>query len=459
MYESEMSVASSSICIGCGICAALCPQGNLEMAWSQFGEYGAEEVKPCTTDCGLCLKVCPFSGEGDDEDTIGNNLYSNVPDIHHRAETGYYLSTYVGHSEEHRSIGASGGAVTWLLEELLSKNVVDHVICVTSTGDPDKLFEFTIFSTLEDVRNGAGSAYYPVEMSEVIKHVMEIPGRYAITGLPCFIKAVRLAQNKNAKLRDRIVVTVGLVCGQMKSKHFTDYIAALVGVRDKVTEVRYRGKSRDRPATDYHYIFTTADGEELNIHWSEGIAEAWTNRWFTPRACNYCDDILAECADVTCMDAWLPEYSADWLGTSLVLVRSPLVQEVIEQRYRIDIKPISVERVVQSQAGVVAIKREHLAHRLYLDQHENKKSPRKRVTPMRSKNSFLRLEVAMKEQMRIMSRDLWAAGLTEPEGFRESMNPQLKRLARRRRLSYAITFPLKTLRFIRGVYGGNDDSE
>lgn len=33
-----------------------------------------------------------------------------------------------------------------------------------------------------------------------------------------------------------------------------------------------------------------------------------------PRACNYCDDVFAECADVTCMDAWLPEYSQDHRG-------------------------------------------------------------------------------------------------------------------------------------------------
>lgn len=457
MNSSIMTgVVKEGLCTGCGTCAALCPQGNLEMAWNRFGEYAASEVKPCTIDCGLCLKVCPFSGEGDDEDAIGKQLYSEVPGIHRRTETGYFLSSYVGHSKKHRLTSASGGAATWLLETLLSNSIVDHVICVTPTGDPDMLFSFTILSTLEEVRNGAGSAYYPVEMSEVIRHVMEVPGRYAITGLPCFIKSVRSAQNKNAKLRERIVVTVGLVCGQMKSKHFTDYIATLAGVRDKVIKVRHRGKSRARPATDFHYDFITADGREHRVHWSDGIAEAWTNRWFTPEACNYCDDIFAECADVTCMDAWLPEYSADWRGTSLVLVRSPLVQEVIEQGHGIDLEPISIERVVQSQAGVVAIKREHLAHRLYLDERNGKKVPRKRVLPTRSKNPFLRQEVALKEQMRIMSRDIWSASLMDAEKFRDGMKPYLKRLATRRRLSYAIAFPVKAFKFIRWKCGGSD---
>jgi len=53
-----------------------------------------------------------------------------------------------------------------------------------------------------------------------------------------------------------------------------------------VTGVRYRGKSPDQPAINYHYTFTTADGEERRIFWNEGISEAWTNRWFTPGACS-----------------------------------------------------------------------------------------------------------------------------------------------------------------------------
>jgi len=116
------------------------------------------------------------------------------------------------------------------------------------------------------------------------------------------------------------------------------------------------------------------------IFWNEGNAEAWTNRWFTPEACNYCDDVFAECADVTCMDAWLPEYSRDSRGTNLVLVRSPAVREVLERGQGISLDPIPLDRVVQSQAGVVAVKREHLAYRLYLDRQE---VPEKRVAPAR----------------------------------------------------------------------------
>lgn len=447
------TVVQNSICCGCGLCAAFCPQGVLAMQWNRYGEYNPVAVSPCTTECGLCLKVCPFSDTGENEDTIGERIYGAVPGIQHRAETGYYLASYVGYSEKHRPTSASGGMATWLLEALLAEGIVDHVICIAPTGDPDKLFAFQVFDTPEDVRTGAGSAYYPVELSGIIRQVLEVPGRYAVTGLPCFIKALRLAQQRNKKLRERIVVTVGLVCGQLKSRHFTDYIAAVAGVQGEVTGVRYRGKSPDHPASNYHYTFMAADGGERRIFWNEGIAEAWTNRWFTPGACNYCDDVFAECADVTCMDAWLPEYSRDSRGTSLLLVRSPAVREVLERRQGVRLNPIPVERVVQSQSGVVAVKRQHLAYRLYLDREG---VPEKRVAPARPKNPLLWQEVVLKERMRVASRDRWGAGEQDAEHLREAMGPDLRRLGAERQISKIITFPVRTLWYIRRKIGGNN---
>jgi len=387
------TVVQNSLCIGCGLCAALCPQDVLTMQWNRYGEYNPVAVSPCITECGLCLKVCPFADSGENEDTIAERLYGAVPGIQHRSETGYYLTSYVGYSEKHRPTSASGGMATWLLEALLAERIVDHVICVAPTGDPEKLFAFQVFDTAEDVRTGAGSAYYPVEMSEVIRQVLEVPGRYAVTGLPCFIKAIRLAQLRNKKLRERVVITVGLVCGQLKSKHFTDYIAALAGVQGDVTGVRYRGKSPDMPASNYHYAFTTEDGgEECRIFRNQGIDEAWGNRWFTPEACNYCDDVFAECADVTCMDAWLPEVSSDPRGTSLLIIRSNGILDLIKENCtfsKTSVNPIDISRVIRSQRGVIASKRDHLAYRLYLDELLRINSPQKRV---RSSNNLNILE-------------------------------------------------------------------
>jgi len=439
----------SSLCIGCGLCAALCPQRSLKMVWNMHGEYNPIESTLCTLECGLCLRVCPFAEHEKNEDTIGKELYCGIPGIKHLSETGYYLASYVGYSEKNRSSSASGGVATWLLERMLKDDVVDYVICVAPTGNPERLFSFKIFDTPEGVRSGAGSAYYPVEMSGVIKQVIETPGRYAITGLPCFIKAIRLAQQRNIKLRTRVVITIGLVCGQLKSKHFTDYIADIAGAQGKVTGVRYRGKSQDHPTSNYCYAFKTESGDERKIFWKDGIAEAWTNRWFTPNACNYCDDVFAECADVAFMDAWLPEYSNDRNGTSLVLVRSPLAKEVIERGIGAYLDSIPVKRVVQSQKGVIAVKRRHMSYRLYLDQSARQKAPKKRMAPDRPMNPLLRQEVVLKDRMSTMSRDAWTAGMNRGERLRNVMQPNIRRLRAIKKIAEIISFPMKALRFIR----------
>jgi len=450
-YPVITEIVEADLCIGCGLCAGVCPSGALKMRWNRYGEYNPFPQSPCLTECGLCQKVCPFADTGEDEGTIGHHLYGEIPGISHCPEAGYYLTTSAGYSGEHRERSSSGGMATWLLEELLSRGIVDHAVCVAPTGDPKQLFAFTICDSPEMVRTGAGSAYYPVELSAVIGRILEVPGRYAITGLPCFIKAVRLAQLRNRRLRERIVVCVGLTCGQLKSRHFTDYIAALAGVQGELVTVRYRGKSPDRPAHDYHYLFRDREGHEARVFSSEGIAEAWVNRWFTPNACNYCDDIFAECADVTCMDAWLPEYFRDYRGTNLVMVRSPIITDLIAggvAKGEIQADPVPVQDLIRSQAGVVDLKRRHLASRLYLDQQKGLRVPKKRVSPKKPVDPLLRWEILLKESMRLRSRDLWILGSLDLEQFRGRMRSRMAGVATVRFVSMVVRYMGRKIRMM-----------
>ena len=396
------------LCIGCGLCAALCPQGVLAMQWNRYGEYNPVEVSPCTTACGLCLKVCPFADSEENEDTIGERLYGSVPGIQHRSETGYYLASYVGYSENHRPSSASGGMATWLLEALLREGIVDHIICVTPTGDPERLFAFQVFDTPEEVRTGAGSAYYPVEMSGVIQRVVEVPGRYAITGLPCFIKAIRLAQQKNRVLRERIQVVVGLTCGQLKSKHYAAYLVALAGLEDMPTKAFFRGKDPKQPAGNYYFSCVDKEETERRIFLNNGVSEVWENRWFTLNACNYCDDVFAECADATFMDAWLPKYSHDTHGTSLLIIRSRNVWELVEQgrSYRtLSLDNIGITHIIQSQKSVTQSKSRDLAYRLYKWGKLQVNLPRKRVQPNDSLDPLSRWELNIINTMQKRSKE------------------------------------------------------
>lgn len=406
-------IVRNNLCIGCGVCAGICPQQSLIMDFNIYGEYNPLWKQQCSLDCGLCMGVCPFSDEQVNETDFGHELFGSIDGIKFSEETGYYLNSFVGHSPAFRETSASGGIATWLLTTLLENDIVDYVICVATNNDPERLFSFQIFEDAKLIIQSSGSAYYPVELSDIIKIILDQPGRYVITGLPCFIKAIRFAASGNKKLSDRITFTVGLVCGQTKSKHYTAYLSELAKAGGALKKVKYRGKSTDKPASNFYFHCINHEGIEGKLFWKTEVSEAWINRWFTPNACNFCDDIFAELADITLMDAWLPEYIQDSEGTNLVIVRSQYIYDILVKNHeekKLEISTIPINKVVQSQAGVVDIKRAQLSYRLYLAKKDSSKVPFSRIKS-NNKIGFLKIwDIRTKNEMQLLSKDLFLLG-------------------------------------------------
>lgn len=414
-------IVPNDLCIGCGLCAGVCPANVLAMRVNDFGAYiPVEEKEGCLPKCDLCLHACPFADQEDDEDTLAQSAFAQAPEIRHAPELGYYLDAYMGYSQVdgHRENGASGGLATWFLETLLTRGIVDKVVCVTpNSGDPQKLFRFAVLDSVEAVRNASRSCYYPVEMSEVIRKILSQEGRYAITGLPCFLKGLRLAMRKDGRLRRRIVSLVGLVCGQAKTRFFAEYLCASCGGNpDNLVEVQFRLKNSGRLVNDYAHQFTWLDGEHrisCKMFWLESVHDVWVHDYFKPNACNFCDDVFAETADVVFMDAWLPQYAQEWRGTTIVLVRTPAVIELFknaQQNHKLALEQVDIDQVIQGQSAGIVNKRDHLAHRLYCaTQRKVSYIPRKRVSPKRLSSFFDRWLLGCRERMRVMSLQKYAA--------------------------------------------------
>ena len=117
------------------------------------------------------------------------------------------------------------------------------------------------------------------------------------------------------------------------------------------------------------------------------MKEAWCNRYFTLNACNFCDDIFAELADASFMDAWLPQFSKDYRGTSIMIARNKRLKDLIESGGRnlnLEVNEIDVKSVVSSQRGSLKIKREYIAKRLDWAQRTKKLFINKRVMPKKT---------------------------------------------------------------------------
>lgn len=454
-------VVENDLCIGCGMCAAVCPKANLTVALDRTGQYRpSAQADTCPRGCRVCLSVCPFSPSQEDEDTLGREEFGTVAGMKHTPETGYYLDAVVGYPtrDGHRERGASGGATSWLLETLLRENRIDYAICVAPTDDPERRFQFNVCHTAEEIRAGAGSCYHPVEMSGVIQHILAHEGRCALVALPCFGKAIRLAMKQRPALRDRIKFVLGLTCGQTKSAFFAEYVCALGGgAPGALKKMRFRVKAPGRPASDFgmHFVCddTCTGATEGTVHWTEGIGRIWGQRYFTPRACDFCDDVFAELADACFMDAWLPGYTRDWRGHSIILLRQAELQEMVRAAAAngsATFQSLPIAAVTASQRSVLRSKRGEIRQRIVLAGREGRLVPTKRLSKCNVKLSLVRKRLVhlQSEASRKSCRE-WVDAGKDLAKFVERMAPLQRRLQRVQRLWKLWRAPGAVLRRLR----------
>lgn len=362
--NTAMIIQKSKICSGCGVCAGICPTHCLTMLDNEKGEYRPALISDKCANCGQCLRACPFLRENSNSDAIASKLFSKQPTIQYKNECGYYVRSYVGFSKEHRRYSASGGLTTYFLEQLLRQGLVNYIVCVQGSNDYKRLFNFKIVSTVDDLRSGSRSCYYPVEMSDIIRKIKKTPGIYAVTGLPCFIRGLRNACLVDNALRKKIKFMVGLVCAHLPSKNMVEFIANANDVKlEQVKKVQFRVKQNNGDSSTSIQLHIS-DGrvitEMYNDH-NSFFGVAFLNKAFTQKSCELCDDTFAECADIVFMDAWLPQYShiADIEGLSLAIARNDNVVPVIETLIGKTITYIDIDQVVFSQEkGVIKYKRD-----------------------------------------------------------------------------------------------------
>ncbi|PSR56983.1 coenzyme F420 hydrogenase [Adhaeribacter arboris] len=384
---SPKDIVHSGLCIGCGSCVA---QANKPDAQMNFDDYG--QLKPQGSPAWFNQKslsftqTCPFSPGARNEDYLANNLYPSAPQ--QDVAIGRFQTAYVGHvgEEDFRLQGSSGGMVTWVATELLRKGLIDGVAHVIATEDPQtegRYFKYRIARTEAEVRAGAKSRYYPIELSAILKTIREVPGHYAVVGIPCFIKAVQLLRREDPVIRERIRFTLGLFCGHMKSARFVESFAWQMQVpTNQIEKVEYRLKDPNRPANWYNAQLTLRDGQVVNRDWWHLADGDWGAGFYMNSACNFCDDVVAETADIAFGDAWVEPYSSDGKGTNVVVVRSPLMQNLVEnaiQEGRLQLETVDAAFVHQTQAAGFRQRREGLAYRLTWNRPGVQ--PRKRVSP------------------------------------------------------------------------------
>lgn len=438
-------VVNNNLCIGCGICVSHCSSQALEMHWNEAGFLVASAVHEC--DCkGGCLAVCPFNPfpapEVKTEDELAELFLPTATE--HFQKIGKYTGIYAGYSSEYRLSSSSGGLGTYICTELLEKKIVDHVFSIREASIPGTYYEYAVSSTKGEILSASKTRYFPVTLATVFKEINKLEGTIAIVGVGCFIKAIRLAQHSEPKLKEKIPFLIGIICGGVKSSFFTEYLASKMDIAAaQIQKPQFRKKDIQSTANDYSFACSENNSAERSIK-MKTVGDMWGTGLFKANACDFCDDVTTELADISLGDAWLHPFYEDGKGTNVVVTRSSAAEKLIAEGIEsggLIVDFLALENFLASQQGSFNHRHTGMPARIEIAKKNNQLVPPKRYE---NGNIGWDFRWVQKQRMKVRAESLkvWQETPVE-KTFDAAMAKPLERLQfytkiyhKRRRLKY-----------------------
>jgi coenzyme F420 hydrogenase subunit beta len=234
-------VYDEGLCMQCGTCEGVCPSGAVRLTWDlRVGYRLSVEAQTCT-DCGRCHEACPGPGIDFTPGAWWRERNEGAP---YEDFLGPRRELWFGWAADEtvRHEGASGGVATALMRAALETGVVDAVVAVRMSAANPLEAEGVICRSPAEVAACRGSKYNAVAVNVALRRILEEPGRYALVGLPCHIQGLRLAQRRSRRLRERVVLTLGIFCGLTGEPRATALAARQAGLDPaELSLVSYRG--------------------------------------------------------------------------------------------------------------------------------------------------------------------------------------------------------------------------
>lgn len=430
------AVISQDLCVGCGACLYSSSKNDLNMKWNQEGFLvpSSDNVETISEES---LKVCPFNPFPDEkvrtENEIANLFLKDAPNRH--PKVGHYINTYVGFSNEYRLTSSSGGMATYLVGEILKNNIADAVITVNE--GKNTFYEYSVIRSTHELIASSKTKYYPVTLATVIEQLKKSDERFAVVGIACFIKSIRLLQYYHPELKDKITFLIGIICGGIKSRFFTEYLVGKSGVKSGLFyHPQFRIKDYQSGALDYSFGCEDNKGELHTIKMRK-VGDMWGSGMFKNNACDFCDDVTTELADISLGDAWMSPYNQDGKGTNVIITRSEIADELIKigiDRKELTVEPLAFNAFLLSQQGSFNHRQIALGYRIRLATKRGMTIP-----PKRNSQSNITLDVKLVQKQRMIVRKLslveWQK-LKDSDSFDKAMYRPRQRLQRKTRFNH-----------------------
>jgi len=354
-------ITDRELCTGCGTCFSLCPNNAIEMKINeQKGVYFPKIDENKCNSCGICCKVCP--GYEFSYDSLNYEMFGQKPE---NMLIGNFLDCYTGFSksESIRFNSSSGGLITQILIFALEKGIINGALVTKMNKEKPLEPEPFIARTKEEIIEAAQSKYCPVPANVALKQIINSKPneKFAVVGLPCHINGIRKAQQINKKLKNNIVFCLGILCNHTPNFLATNLFLQRYNVKkEDVIKIHYRGNGW--PGLMHVETIKSTLKIPLGKYW-------WFigSHFFYPKSCLTCSDGFCELSDASFGDAWLPEFSNDNKGTSIIVTRTEKMSQLLyDMKSELEFKKIDSTRITKSQAGMLYFKKKCLKARVKL---------------------------------------------------------------------------------------------
>ncbi|MFV0264608.1 MAG: Coenzyme F420 hydrogenase/dehydrogenase, beta subunit C-terminal domain [Kluyvera sp.] len=399
-------IIDNQLCTGCGVCISEDLSKKSSMTWNSNGFLEPKISQESTLD--LMQRVCPFNLNRTsiiDEDDLAKLSFENA--TKQDKDIGLYRQLYVGYSTEYRESSSSGGLATYVFEQLLINKYVEHLFIVREING---VYAYQIFDDHEKIKDISKTRYYPVTLENLFECLYRIEGRVAVSGVACFIKAIRLKQHFHPALKEKIPFLVGIICGGLKSRYYTDYLSQSAGCKNEYSNAEYRVKKKNGIALDYQFSCIGKDSRRIHVIDMQKMGDMWGTGLFKSNACDFCDDVTTELADISLGDAWIKPYNLESAGNSVIVCRSELAQKIIEDGINsgnLKLETLDLELFKSSQQGSFNHRHKGLLVRIKKAERENKKYPIKRSRFLTETTILTKLMQKQRLVTREKSLEIW----------------------------------------------------
>jgi len=365
-------IVKSDLCLGCGLCTLNPNTGEeiVEMRYSKSKGMDVPKVSNTnSSNAKIGFESCPAKGY--DIKSLAEDY--KFEEKYHE-DLGYYDNCLAITSNVEKVLknASSSGVMTTILNHLVESKRVDKVI-VTKFDYTEKGPRAKPFTTdsLSEMLEAQGSKYCPVNFESVLKELYANNGEksYAFVGTPCQIASLRNIQESTQYLG--IKYFIGNFCGGYKSYNNLDQMIKQNNIEPvDVDFFRFRGGGQ--PGS----LVINSKIKKVEIPYPKYVT---LTGYTKVKRCLTCVDATAELADFACGDAWLPEFESSKVPTSIVITRTKLATEIMQEmvdKKLLNSQELSPEKVIKSQIGNIKTKKYRQGDRLKLYKMLAIKTPR-----------------------------------------------------------------------------------